>query len=182
MNPLATERLRLVPASPDLLDADLAMQLHGNDAALRHELGVNAVTEWPPTGSDHDLLAVDFFRSRLAESPFSGDWYAYYVCLGRELVGSAGFFGPPLDGEVEIGYSICTAHRRRGFALEAVGALVEKARRTGTPVVRARTVPGNHASIELLNKAGFVEAPRDGGHRVFKLSMRSEPSGIDTRN
>ncbi len=169
--PLTTSRLRLIPASTDLLDADFAWQTSGNDAALRFLLSVNAVSEWPPIGSGHDISALEFFRSKLVATPFSEEWYAYYVCLGKELVGSAGFFGPPSGGDVEIGYSICTAFRRQGIASEAVEALARKAKQFGVETMSARTLPDNGASIDLLLKAGFDEEVSNDEHRLFRKSL-----------
>ena len=115
MYPITTPRLRLFPASTDLLDADMAWQINGNDAALRFLLNIDAVAEWPPTGSGHDINGLEFFRAQIVRAPFSEEWYAYYVCLGKQLVASAGFFGPPADGEVEIGYSVGTPVSPPGY-------------------------------------------------------------------
>jgi ribosomal-protein-alanine N-acetyltransferase len=43
------------------------------------------------------------------------------------LVAGAGFLGPPVDGVVEIGYSVVPATRGRGYATEIVQALVSYA-------------------------------------------------------
>ena len=168
MYPITTARLRLIPGSSDVLDADMAFLLTGNDAALRFLLNTAAVGEWPPIGGEHDINALEFFRSQIVQFPFSEEWLAYYVCLGKELVGSAGFFGPPVDGEVEIGYSICSTHRRRGIASEAIEGLLNKARQFGALSARARTSPENVASTDLLLKAGFTEDVSDDTHRVFR--------------
>ncbi len=146
----------------------MAWQLTGNDAALRFLLNISEVAEWPPIGGEHDINALEFFRAQIVRSPFSEEWSAYYVCLGKHLVGSAGYFGPPADGEVEIGYSICTTHRRQGVATEAVEGLLGKAKQFGVQSARARTLPDNQASIDLLLKAGFVEDVSDDEHRLFR--------------
>lgn len=78
---------------------------------------------------------------------------------GREVVGSAGFLGPPTsEGTVEIGYGLNAAHRNRGYATEAARALVAWARgRDGIVGVTARCRPANAASVRVLTKAGFVQ-------------------------
>jgi RimJ/RimL family protein N-acetyltransferase len=80
----------------------------------------------------------------------------------RELVvvGDVGFHGPPDDeGRVEIGYSVISEHRRRGFAEEAVRALLAwAARERGVVRFSARIEPQNVPSINLIRKLGFVEA------------------------
>ena len=58
----------------------------------------------------------------------------------------------------EIGYSVVSAHRGRGIATEAVGALVEEAfRRARLREIRAFCLPENHASRAVLRRVGFVD-------------------------
>ena len=72
------------------------------------------------------------------------------------VVGGIGFFGPPLGGEAEIGYGIVSSRQGRGYATEAVQAMLAMAwadSRVSTVV--AGTDPGNAASQRVLEKAGF---------------------------
>lgn len=72
------------------------------------------------------------------------------------VVGGIGFFGPPLGGEVEIGYGIVPSRQGRGYATEALQAMSAMA--WADPRVRtvvAGTDPGNAASQRVLGKAGF---------------------------
>src|ERR1700729_2772127 len=72
------------------------------------------------------------------------------------VVGGIGFFGPPLDAEVEIGYGIVPSRQGRGYATEALLAMIAMAwadARVRTVV--AGTDPGNVASQRVLGKAGF---------------------------
>jgi [ribosomal protein S5]-alanine N-acetyltransferase len=72
------------------------------------------------------------------------------------VVGGIGFFGPPLDAEVEIGYGIVPSRQGRGYATEALLAMIAMAwadARVRTVV--AGTDPGNVASQRVLEKAGF---------------------------
>jgi RimJ/RimL family protein N-acetyltransferase len=75
-------------------------------------------------------------------------------------VGSVGLFWPPTDGAVEIGYGIVGSRRGRGYAAEATRALAEFA--LGAPGVRtvyANVELSNPASVRVLHKAGFRQAP-----------------------
>lgn len=77
---------------------------------------------------------------------------------GREVVGVAGFKGPPDgEGQVEIGYAVVPTYHRRGLASEAVEALVAYAADTDevTRVV-AHTLPHLTPSMGVLEKTGFV--------------------------
>ena len=58
----------------------------------------------------------------------------------------------------EIGYSVVRAHRGRGFATEAVAALVDEGfRRTRVERIRAYCLPENLPSREVLRRNGFED-------------------------
>ena len=72
------------------------------------------------------------------------------------VVGGIGFFGPPLGGEAEIGYGIVPSRQGRGYATEAVQAMLAMAwADSRVRIVVAGTHPGNAASQRVLEKAGF---------------------------
>ena len=71
-------------------------------------------------------------------------------------VGTAGFFGPPRAGVVEVGYGIVPSRQGRGYATEAVRALLALV--ALDPAVRevvAHAEPVNAASIRVLEKSGL---------------------------
>jgi ribosomal-protein-alanine N-acetyltransferase len=62
----------------------------------------------------------------------------------------------------EFGYMVVTAERRRGYAEEAVRALLTWAEcQPAVRIFRATVDPDNSASISLLRKLGFTEAGRE---------------------
>jgi RimJ/RimL family protein N-acetyltransferase len=64
--------------------------------------------------------------------------------------------GPPDErGSVEIGYTVVADRRGRGYATEAVRALVVRAFERGATRVLAYTRPDNLASIAVLTKCRF---------------------------
>jgi [ribosomal protein S5]-alanine N-acetyltransferase len=79
------------------------------------------------------------------------------------VVGDAGFHGPPGgDGRVEIGYAVVGEHRRRGYAEEAVRALLAWAAAEHRIIrFRASISPRNTPSVNLIRKLGFVQAGSD---------------------
>jgi [ribosomal protein S5]-alanine N-acetyltransferase len=80
-----------------------------------------------------------------------------------EAVGTAGFLGPPRDGVVEIGYGIVPSRRRRGYAGEAVRALLDLvAAQPGVTEVVAHAEAGNIASIRVLQRNGLTYQGREG--------------------
>jgi len=158
---IVTERLRLVPASPALVQAALSGR-----AALAEALGVAVSESWPHQYLDR--AALEYTLERVGGPPAPAGWWLHFVVLDRGdagslLVGTAGFKGPvSADGSVEVGYGIVKDHQRRGYASEAVRGLLAQA--FAVPEVRrviAETLPELVASIGVLRKCGF--RPAEGG-------------------
>lgn len=154
---IQTARLDLVPATVEILEAELA-----SPAELAEILGVEIPGSWPPPLYDAD--ATRWMLALLRESREWEVWGFRYFVLRRGdsrprlAVGAGGYKGPPrADGSVEIGYSILPEHQRRGYATEAVEGLRERA--YADPRVErivAETLPDLAPSIGVLRKAGFV--------------------------
>ena len=167
---LTTSRLLLVPATPALVDIELAHRDRLADA-----LDVDLPSDWPP--EYHDARRLGFTREAL-EAPGAAGWWLYYVVLDATrptLVGVAGYKGPPSDGVVEIGYSIVASWRRRGLATEASRALVEAAWQRGATVILAHTLPHLEPSIGVLRRLEFTpsESHEPG---VLAFALRRTPS------
>jgi ribosomal-protein-alanine N-acetyltransferase len=112
--------------------------------------------------------------AQLERDPRELPWLVRALVLRdeRRVVGSAGFHEPPTDGRAELGYQICAADRRRGYAREAVVALMEWAA-PKVRVFRVAIAPGNVASQALVGSLGFVRVgeqidPEDGLEWVFE--------------
>ena len=89
-------------------------------------------------------------------------WYLWYwMRLEGEdapaLIGAGGFKGRPSpDGTVEVGYSLLESEWHRGYATEAVGALIDWAFRSpAISRVIAETFPDLAGSIRVLTRLGF---------------------------
>lgn len=102
------------------------------------------------------------WRVRLAqadEDPSSAHWVARAAVAepGGEVVGHAGFHGPPDEsGTVEVGYTVDPAFRRLGYARAMVRALLAWARSEGgVQTVRASISPDNEASLATIRPFGF---------------------------
>ena len=83
------------------------------------------------------------------------------------LVGFGGYKGPPIEGEVEIGYAIAPARRGRGLATTATRSMIDWARERGVTKVVAHTLATPNASNAVLARCGFTHtatiADPDGG-------------------
>lgn len=157
MSTLRTRRLVLLQATPDTLRAELVSR-----QALGEGLGAEVPDSWPPELYDAD--AIRWTLNWLAEHPENANWSLYYIAEAPDeesarprLIGVAGYKGPPDEhGVVEVGYGIVPERRRRGFASEAVRALVARAFGDGrVRTVIAHTLPELVASIGVLRATGF---------------------------
>ena len=116
---MITERLELIPATADLCEAEA----RGPEVVGR-ALRVRVPASWPPPVFEPD--DVERLRRQLERDPASHAWTLYYLVLRatvtaepRELVGIAGYVGPPsAEGVVGIGYAIAAEYQRRGYATE----------------------------------------------------------------
>ncbi len=177
MNRISTPHLELVPASLELVQAEL-----DSHSKLASALEAQVPGGWPP--GEYDRPAIEYFRARLSENPLSTGWYGWYAILRASkteraaLVGAGGFFGPPTsDWVVEIGYSIVPSFQGRGYATELVRALVKHAFSTGNVKrIIARTTPENVASIKVLVKSGFrLSGPgQNAGTVIYECQHRPD--------
>jgi RimJ/RimL family protein N-acetyltransferase len=133
---IATERLRLFVITPGEA-ADMR-------AGVRHDDRWHADYPRPD-----DVDAASMARA-------DDTWGPRHIVLGTLAVGSIGCFGPPVDGETEVGYGLVEAVRGQGLATEALLALAAEADRVGVRL-RASVAPDNRASIRVLAKCGFAD-------------------------
>jgi RimJ/RimL family protein N-acetyltransferase len=78
---------------------------------------------------------------------------------GPKLVGGIGL--GRIENEVELGYWIAPAHRGRGFAREAVRAVLAQARTLGHRRVVASHFADNPATLDVLQQAGFADSGQE---------------------
>lgn len=129
--------------------------------------------EWGDLGAMHAVLshpvATRYWSTpphrTLAEtetwlgSMIAGTGDDFVIVLGEQVIGKAGFFQDP-----EVGYIIHPQLTGRGYATEAVSAVVERALYVrGLPRVFADVDPRNVASLKLLARLGFIETGRKSG-------------------
>jgi [ribosomal protein S5]-alanine N-acetyltransferase len=152
---IESERLRLVPLTPGLLEA----VLEGGDTPFA------VPDDWP---DEHD---ANFLRLRLRQlraDPTRAGWPVFAIVLPgpNALIGHIGYHGPPGanarndPGAVELGYTVFPEHRRQGYATEAVRALIDHARERGIGRFIASVSPNNEPSLRLVRGLGFVEVGR----------------------
>jgi RimJ/RimL family protein N-acetyltransferase len=81
---------------------------------------------------------------------------SWMIVDGREIVGLCSVVKAPSAGTIDIGYGITASRRKRGFAVAAVGAVLEWARNDErVDRVTAETSVHNIPSQRVLERNGF---------------------------
>ena len=147
-HPLLTERLLLRRSLPG--DAETI-------AAYRSDPEVSRYQGWTRTDPGSIAREIEAMATRAPGEP--GGWVQFTVCEREtgQLVGDVGL--SRIEGEpeaIKIGYTIAPAFQGRGYATEAVGALVAYALDTlGAGIVRAYASAENLASIRVAERVGM---------------------------
>ena len=175
--PIVTERLRLVPATLALARAELE-----DRTAFAALLDARVPEAWPPQTVAE---ALPLFALWLQAAPACGGWFSWYALARQEdgaavLVASGGFIGPPLDGEVAVGYAVLPQFEGRGYASEMAGALVEWAlAQPRVERVIAETEWANPASVRVLSKLGFVPSGSAKAAQGLRFERRRDAASLD---
>lgn len=144
---IVTSRLHLSPYRID--DADELFGIRGDGEAM-------AYWDWPADASVEQTRAVSasmlagmergtaaFWSARVAaDASFAG------LCDLSELDGS---------GSADLGFMFARRHWGKGYAREAVTAILNEAPRLGITAVRARVHADNVRSCRLLASLGFTQ-------------------------
>ena len=98
-------------------------------------------------------MTLDFYK----RVGFVPPWIGYYAEDNRNLVGSAGFKGQPVNGTIEIAYGTFEEFRHQGVGTAICKQLVDVALQTD-PLVRitARTFEKDNFSSRILQKNNFI--------------------------
>jgi ribosomal-protein-alanine N-acetyltransferase len=162
--------------SPDFMEA----VRDGRREEAEDLLGITLADD-PPDASEKRFLRRRIEQVR--RKPEVQCWLARAIVLrtpDRLMIGNAGFHGEPgvnaagHDSAVELGYRIAAGHRGRGYATEAVAALIAWARAQGIDHFVASVGPDNGPSLAILQKLGFARTgehwdDEDGLEHEFEL-------------
>jgi len=166
---LDSSRLRLIAATARLVSIDL----EGHEA-LGQALELMVPENWPPDLYDRPAMA---YALRQLADPGEQGWSFWYLHLrspeAEQLIGLCGFKGrPDAQGRVEISYSLLRQFRGRGFAAEAVQALVGWAfAHPAVQEVCAETLPYLSQSIRVLENCGFSRTGAGSEYGVIRFSL-----------
>lgn len=144
---LLSERLLLRRSRPE--DAEAI-------SAYRSDPDVHRYQGWERTDAEGVRAEIEEMSDRSPGEP--GGWVQLSM-MEREsgrLVGDVGLSPADESGVIKVGYTVAPAFQGRGYATEAVGALVVYAfDRLGADVVRAYASANNVPSVRVAEKAGM---------------------------
>ncbi|HET9782142.1 MAG TPA: GNAT family N-acetyltransferase [Candidatus Dormibacteraeota bacterium] len=173
VEPLRTQRLELVALDPEAIRALIA----GRRDEAEKVVGLRLPAEFPTQGDLEGFLPIQLHR--METSPQRREWMARLMVTSSDgAVGHCGFHGPPeAVGRAEIGYTVFTPFRGRGYAKEAARGLIQWAFGQGEREVYASVSPTNAPSLAVVKAVGFTQVGTqedevDGLELVFVIRAR----------
>ncbi|BAZ18115.1 acetyltransferase [Calothrix sp. NIES-4071] len=171
-----TQRLELLPCSLEVAQATLAK----NKPLLEKLLTAYIPDDW----YDTEIQAfLPKYIELLKSDPLQLGYGVWLIIRTDDstLVGDLGFRGKSEDNQtLEIGYEVLAAYRNKGYATEAVQALIDFAfTQLEAQKIIAHTPTDNIASIQIVEKLGMenkglVEVVDTPGLEVYKWELTLE--------
>ncbi|GAC1572358.1 MAG: GNAT family N-acetyltransferase [Candidatus Elarobacter sp.] len=147
--PLATPRLRLEPIRAG--HADLLFEGFRDPSLYAYE------TDDPP--GDLESLRERYRRVERGRSPGDDEHWLNWVPVVRDTGAAAGFVQATVEDDrqyASIGYALIASQQHRGFATEAVGAVIDHLLGNGVALLHAVIDVRNAPSISLVERLRFV--------------------------
>jgi RimJ/RimL family protein N-acetyltransferase len=182
MEDIETPRLLLRLIAPSAVAAGLS----GDWQAVAQNLGASV-----PADLIEEPDVLRHAAARLAEDVAYVPWSVRAILLkeSMEMAGhvrfhsrpDADYLAPYARHAIEYGYVVFAAHRRRGYAEEALAGLMRWARQAhGVTRFVVTIAPDNEPSTRLAAKLGFRRIgehvdPVDGIEYVYLLEMSGSP-------
>lgn len=165
--PLLVETARLVLSPPEATDAPLIFERYAADPEVTRYLG------WPRHRSVEDTATFVAYSTHLWEREGAGPYLIWSKDDGR-LLGSTGLEVEP-GRQASTGYVLARDGWGRGYATEALRAMVEVAGDVGCTQLYAFCHSDHRASIHVLDKCGFtLDRARSRGMTFPNLSSGVE--------
>jgi len=171
---IESKRLKLIPLTHQLLRLCQVSR-----PAMEQSLGINTSTMQvePSYKVELDDALVNFWLPKTKIYPKRYQWYTNWEIVDKAAnisIGGIGFVGhADENGIVEMGYMIDQQQQRKGYATEAIRAMVDWAFQDEVvEAVIAKTAPGNFPSQKVLLKNGFVQIAGTEKLLAFKKKRR----------
>ena len=167
---LETERLELIPMTFSFVSG-----LLNKDLTVYREFDINPTEEWPNKDT-MDIMPI--IKEKLSALPGPDGFGAWLFIdkADRMVVGDGGFKGAPGDShKIDIGYGIIESRQRRGYAYEAVNALIKWGfSQDNVMKITANCLIDNQPSHNLLLKLGMKEISRNHEYIYFELPNENQ--------
>ena len=116
-------------------------------------------------------LEKEIYEAQLLQTPEPEKGMQLAVTLS-ETDGLIGDIYLKKDGAAFwIGYTIHPKYARQGYAAEAARGIIEWAKESGAEKILAGVLPGNTASVRLLENLGFRFRGEEEGEQVYCLKL-----------
>lgn len=136
---------------------------------------------WAPDyPNDGDRAGARHFLEHCADTGNPQPFGAYEIRLREDghAIGGVGFHAVPDDqGQVTIGYGLIPAMRGKGYASEALRALLEFARTAGAASVKGDADLDNTASQHVMAAAGMRFVEEDELLRHYRIAWTAGCAG-----
>lgn len=154
---IETKRLKLIPMTYSFISKVL-----DDEKTAYEEFGIKSHDEWP----SNDIKEILPFLLKSLSPTSDPDGFGAWLFIDKmddSIIGDGGFKGAPNDkGSIDIGYNIVKSKRRKGYAFEAVSALIKWGlSHPDVQQITADCLIENTPSINLLKKLGMMEASKD---------------------
>jgi RimJ/RimL family protein N-acetyltransferase len=109
------------------------------------------------------LRAETAVANFMASDPDRAGWFQYAIELGenKALIGDVAVHLHDNLKQAELGFTLATAYQKRGFATEAVGAVIDRLFRVqGLHKITGECDARNAASAGLMERLGFTREGR----------------------
>ncbi len=157
---LETENLILYPLTETIIQ-----QL------LNNEVTDFSTEEWL---TEDNLTLLTWMKDELYQFLPPKIGFTSWIFIEKEsnqVIGDGGYKGNPDQyGEIEIGYEIIESKRRKGYATEAIDALIDWAfLQPEAKIIIAKCHYENIASQNLLEKLGFGQAGQEDDMLIYGM-------------
>ena len=106
--------------------------------------------------SEDCQLVLKSYEEYYPKIGFHLPWVGYFVVRQNQIIGSCGFTGRPVNGEVEIAYWTFKKFEGQGIATFSCKQLISIAQQANPTVkITAKTAPEINASTKILQNSGF---------------------------
>ncbi len=152
-----TDKLMLIP-----ITLKITRDLISGSYKELENLGIKTDGKWP-TDDTKDILPIINETLEKDKVPSGFETWMIIKKDNMQVIGDIGFHGKPNEkGEVEIGYGLVEAERKKGFGLEALNAIINWLTfKENVKIIKADCLISNIPSAKILKKVGMKEINRD---------------------